>query len=43
MVETTCQPVLEDHGSRRLECKRHFSFATPVMKSFAFVLIALER
>ncbi len=43
VVETTCQPVLKDHGSRRLERKRRFLLATPVTKSFAFILIALER
>ncbi len=43
MVETTCQPVLEDHGSHRLERKRHFLLATPITKSFAFVLVALEK
>ncbi len=37
MVETTCQLVLEDHGSCWLERKRCFSLATPVAKSFAFV------
>ncbi len=39
MVETTCQPVPEDHGSHRLERKLYFSLATPFTKSFAFVLI----
>ncbi len=37
VVETTCQPVLQDHGSCWLECKRRFLLATPVAKSFAFV------
>ena len=37
VVETTCQPVLEDHGSRWLERKHRFLLATPVAKSFAFV------
>ncbi len=37
VVETTCQPILEDHGSRPLECKHPFLLATPVAKSFAFV------
>jgi hypothetical protein len=37
VVETTCQPVLEDHNSCWLECKRHFLLATLVTKSFAFV------
>ncbi len=37
VVETNCQPVLEDHGSRRLEHKRCFLLATPVAKSFAFI------
>ena len=37
VVETTCQPVLEDHDSRWLERKRCFSFATLVTKSFTFV------
>ncbi len=36
MVETTCQPLLEDHSSRWLECKHCFLLATPVTKSFAF-------
>ena len=36
VVETTCQPVLEDHGSRWLECKHCFLLATPVAKSFTF-------
>ncbi len=34
MVETACQPDLEDHGSRRLERKRRFLLATPVAKSY---------
>ncbi len=37
VVETTCQPVLEDHDSRRLERKLRFLLATLVTKSFAFV------
>jgi hypothetical protein len=37
MVETTCQPVLEDHSSRRLEHKHHFLLAIFVAKSFTFV------
>ncbi len=37
VVETTCQPILKDHGSCWLECKRCFLLATPVAKSFAFV------
>ncbi len=37
VVETTFQPVLEDHNSRRLERKRRFLLATLVTKSFAFV------
>ncbi len=36
-VETACQPVLEDHSSCRLECKRRFSLATLIRKSFTFV------
>jgi hypothetical protein len=37
VVETTCQPVLEDHDSRRPERKRRFLLATLVTKPFAFV------
>ncbi len=37
VVETTCQPILKDHGSHRLERKRRFSLATPIAKSFTFV------
>ncbi len=37
VVETTCQPVLEDHDSFWLECKRRFLLATLVTKSFAFL------
>jgi hypothetical protein len=37
MVETTCQPILEDHDSCWLEPKCCFLLATPVAKSFAFV------
>ena len=39
MVETTLQPILKDHGSRRQERKHRFLLATPVTKSFAFILI----
>ncbi len=37
VVETACQPVLEDHDSRRLERKHRFLLATLVKKSFTFV------
>ncbi len=33
MVETACQPVLDDHGSCWLECKHCFLLASPVAKS----------
>ncbi len=37
MVESSCQPVLKDHNSRWLECKRQFLLATLIAKSFTFV------
>ncbi len=37
MVETTCQPFLEDHNSCQLERRCRFLLATLVTKSFTFI------